>query len=318
MFGARGPFNLTSPRRTNTLAKRWSSASEAPRVRTSGVSRMKAICVIPARYGAKRFPGKPLASETGKPLIQHVYEAAAQARRVSLVAVATDDERIREAVEAFEGRVVMTRPEHSCGTSRVAEAAAHFHTADVIINLQGDEPELDPALLDLIVGAMEEDSGVEAATVAGPLAPEEVNDPNSVKVALAVGGNALYFSRAPIPWARDGEADRHAPLLKHFGIYAYRPAALQAYAAMPQTPLERTEKLEQLRWLEHGRAMRVLVTDRRPAGIDTPEDYAAFVARYKRRNSALGIRDSATAKLPNAGCRIPNPAVPEERRDSVQ
>jgi 3-deoxy-manno-octulosonate cytidylyltransferase (CMP-KDO synthetase) len=255
---------------------------------------MKAICVIPARFGAKRFPGKPLASETGKPLIQHVYEQAAQARRVDLVAVATDDDRIRQAVEAFEGRVVMTRPEHSCGTSRVAEAAEHFHTADVIINLQGDEPELDPALLDRVIEMMADDPSIEAATVAGPLAPEEVNDPNSVKVALAVGGNALYFSRAPIPWARDGEADRHAPLLKHFGIYAYRAAALRDYAAMPQTPLERTEKLEQLRWLEHGRRMRVLVTDRRPAGVDTPADYAAFVARYRKQ--AAGFRPQATGE----------------------
>jgi 3-deoxy-manno-octulosonate cytidylyltransferase (CMP-KDO synthetase) len=244
---------------------------------------MKVICVIPARFGAKRFPGKPLASETGKPLIQHVYEAAARARRVDQVLVATDDERIRAAVEAFGGRVVMTRPEHSCGTSRVAEAAEHFHTADIIINLQGDEPELDPELLDLVVEAMMMDPSIEAATVAGPLAPDEVNDPNSVKVARAAAGDALYFSRAPIPWARDGEADRHAPRLKHFGIYAYRPAALRDYAALPPSPLERTEKLEQLRWLEHGRRMRVLVTDRRPAGVDTPADYAAFVARYRQR-----------------------------------
>jgi 3-deoxy-manno-octulosonate cytidylyltransferase (CMP-KDO synthetase) len=243
---------------------------------------MKVICVIPARYGAKRFPGKPLASETGKPLIQHVYEAAAGARRVDLVVVATDDDRIRQAVEGFGGRVVMTRTEHPCGTNRVAEAAEHFHTADILINLQGDEPELHPSLLDLVVEAMAADPEIEAATVAGPLAPEEMNDPNSVKVVMTTSGDALYFSRAPIPWARDGEAERFAPALKHFGIYAYRAAALQQYAAMPQTPLERTEKLEQLRWLENGRRMRVLVTDRRPAGVDTPADYAAFVARYKK------------------------------------
>jgi len=240
------------------------------------------ICVIPARYGSKRFPGKPLASETGKPLIQHVYEAAARSHRVDAVLVATDDERIRKAIAAFGGKVVMTRPDHPCGTNRVAEAAAAFPKADIVINLQGDEPELDPHLLDLVVEAMARDPAIEVATVAGPLAPGEVNDPNSVKVAMAAGGDALYFSRAPIPYARDGEADRRAPLLKHFGIYAYRAAAIRDYAAMPQTPLERTEKLEQLRWLEHGRRMRVLVTDRRPAGVDTPEDYAAFVARYRK------------------------------------
>ena len=246
---------------------------------------MKVICVIPARYGSKRFPGKPLASETGKPLIQHVYEAAARAKTIDAVLVATDDERIRAAVEAFGGRAVMTRPDHPCGTNRVAEAAAAFPDAEIVINFQGDEPELDPALLDAVVNAIRKQApydSVEAVTVAGPLRPQEVNDPNSVKVVLGRSGDALYFSRAPIPWARDGAADRRAPLLKHFGIYAYRAVALRDYAGLPQTPLELTEKLEQLRWLENGRRMRVLITDRRPAGIDTPEDYAAFVARCKK------------------------------------
>jgi len=242
---------------------------------------MKVICVIPARYGSSRFPGKPLASETGKPLIQHVYEAAARARKVDAVLVATDDERIRSAVEAFGGRAVMTRSEHPCGTDRVAEAARAMPEAEIVINLQGDEAALDASLLDRLVEAMQADGSIEAATVAGPAAPEDASDPDSVKVALAAGGDALYFSRAPIPWSRDGEASRRAPVLKHFGIYAYRAAAIQAYAAMPQTALELTERLEQLRWLENGRRMRVLVTDQRPAGVDTPESYAAFVARWK-------------------------------------
>ena len=243
---------------------------------------MKVICVIPARYGSKRFPGKPLASETGKPLIQHVYEAAAGARRVDAVLVATDDDRICRAVEGFGGRAVMTQPDHPCGTNRVAEAAKAFPDARVVINLQGDEPELDASLLDGLVAEMDRDASVEAATLAGPLAPGEAADPNSVKVVLASGGDALYFSRAPIPWARDGEADRRSPMLKHFGIYAYRAAALQDFARMPQTPLELTERLEQLRWLENGRRIRVLVTQQRPCGVDTPESYAAFVARYRR------------------------------------
>jgi 3-deoxy-manno-octulosonate cytidylyltransferase (CMP-KDO synthetase) len=243
---------------------------------------MKVICVIPARYGSKRFPGKPLASETGKPLIQHVYEAAAGARRAGAVLVATDDDRIRRAVEGFGGRAVMTQPDHPCGTNRVAEAARAFPGAEIVINLQGDEPELDASLLDGLVAEMDRDASVEAATLAGPLAPDEAADPNSVKVVLASGGDALYFSRAPIPWARDGEADRCSPMLKHFGIYAYRAAALQDFARMPQTPLELTERLEQLRWLENGRRMRVLVTKQRPCGVDTPESYAEFVARYRR------------------------------------
>ncbi len=242
---------------------------------------MKVICIIPARYGAKRFPGKPLASETGKPLIQHVYEAAAGAKRVDAVVVATDDERIRAAVEAFGGRAVMTRPDHPCGTNRVAEAAEAFPEAEIVLNLQGDEPELDPRLLDRLVEAMQADPSVEAATLAGPLAPDELANPNAVKVVMAAGGDALYFSRAPIPLARDGEAKRRAPALKHFGLYAFRAAALADYARMPQTPLEQTERLEQLRWLEHGRRMRVLVTRQRPGGIDTPESYAAFVSRHR-------------------------------------
>ena len=242
---------------------------------------MKVICIIPARYGAKRFPGKPLASETGKPLIQHVYEAAAAAKRVDAVAVATDDERIRAAVEAFGGRAVMTHADHPCGTNRVAEAAGAFPAAEIVVNLQADEPELDPALLDRLIEAMQADPSVEVATLAGPLAPDELGNPNAVKVALAANGDALYFSRAPIPAARDGEAHRRTPALKHFGIYAFRAAALRDYARMPQTPLEETERLEQLRWLEHGRRIRVLVVEQRPGGIDTPESYALFVARYR-------------------------------------
>ena len=154
---------------------------------------MKVICIIPARFGSKRFPGKALASETGRPLIQHVYEAARGARQIDLVAVATDDDRIRAAVEAFGGTAVMTAPEHPCGTNRVAEAARAFPEAEIVINFQGDEPELDPAILDRLVEAMLADPSIEMGTVAGPLAPEEMNDPNSVKVALGVSGDALYF-----------------------------------------------------------------------------------------------------------------------------
>jgi len=250
---------------------------------------MSVLCIIPARYGSTRFPGKPLASETGKPLIQHVYEAASRARRVDTVVVATDDERIRLAVEAFGGRAVMTREDHACGTNRVAEAAEAFPDAEMVINLQGDEPDLDPALLDRLVETMRADPAIEVATLAGPLAPEAAANPNAVKVVLTAEGDALYFSRAPIPVARDGEQARQAPLLLHFGIYVFRAPALRQYARLPQTPLERTERLEQLRWLEHGHRIRVLVTDHRPisagccAGVDTPEAYAEFVSRYRKR-----------------------------------
>jgi len=249
---------------------------------------MSVLCVIPARYGSTRFPGKPLAAETGKPLIRHVYEVASSASRVDEVAVATDDERIRRAVEAFGGRAVMTRPEHACGTDRVAEAAEGFPEAKIVINFQCDEPELDPRLLDRLVGVVEEDESVDLATPAVPLDAAAAADPNNVKVALAASGDALYFSRAPIPFARDGEPSRRAPLLFHVGIYCFRAEALREFAAMEQTPLERTEKLEQLRWLERGRAIRVLVTEGRPFGINTQEDYAAFVKRWRQRKVGTG------------------------------
>ena len=247
---------------------------------------MKAICIIPARYGSTRFPGKALASDTGKPLIQHVYEAAARSLRLDAVIVATDDDRIRRAVEAFGGRCVMTRADHPCGTNRVAEAAEAYPDADVVINFQGDEPELDPALLDALLDVMADNPDMPAATLAGPLAPEEWADPNAVKVVMDARGDALYFSRAAIPYARDGEASRVAAGLKHFGVYAYRAEALRDYAVMPPSPLERTERLEQLRWLEDGRRMFVLVTGQRPGGVDSPESYAAFVRRYRERHKA--------------------------------
>jgi 3-deoxy-manno-octulosonate cytidylyltransferase (CMP-KDO synthetase) len=243
---------------------------------------MSVLCVIPARYGSKRFPGKPLASKTGKPLIQHVYETARRARRVDEVLVATDDRRIQAAVEAFGGRAARTRPDHGCGTDRVAEAAARFPEAEIVLNLQGDEPDLAPKWLDRLVALMQADAGIELATLAGPLDADGAGDPNQVKVVLDARGDALYFSRAFIPWARDGEGSRAAALLLHHGVYGFRAGALQEFARMPPTPLERTEKLEQLRWLEHGRRIRVLVSDARPMGVNTPEEYAAFVLRHLR------------------------------------
>ncbi len=242
---------------------------------------MSVLCVIPARYGSTRFPGKALAADTGKPLIQHCYEAARGARRVDHVVVATDDDRIAAAVRAFGGKVARTRPDHPCGTNRVAEVAARFPDAEIVLNFQGDEPELDPSLLDRLVLAMEADASVEAATVAGPLHPDDAENPNAVKVVLDARGDALYFSRAPIPFSREGEEARRVPRLLHMGIYAYRAGALRDYAAMAPTVLEVSEKLEQLRWLENGRRMRVLVTHVRPGGIDTEEDYAAFVRRTR-------------------------------------
>ncbi len=244
---------------------------------------MSVLCVIPARYGSKRFPGKALASDTGRPLIQHVHETAAAADRLDRIVVATDDERIVRAVEAFGGTARMTRPDHPCGTNRAAEVAEDYPDARVVINLQCDEPEMDPAWLDRLVEALEEGPEVGLATLAGPLDAAGAADPNHVKVVVASGGEALYFSRSVIPFARDGEAARRAPLRLHVGIYAFTADALRAYAALPPSPLEETEKLEQLRWLEAGGRVRVLEMDTSPRGINTAADYAAFVERYRAR-----------------------------------
>lgn len=240
---------------------------------------MKAICVIPARYQSTRFPGKPLAKKTGKYLIQHVYEQASRASAVDEVYVATDDKRIADAVAEFGGKAMMTAENHRSGTDRVAEVARQV-PADVVINLQCDEPELDPHLLDLLVEAFEADADLQMATLAGNFADDsERNDPNAVKVVVDREGFALYFSRSLIPYVRDGKS--HARCMKHIGVYAFSAGFLQHYAGLEQTPLEKTEKLEQLRALENGGRIKVIQTDHSPMGIDTPEAYEEFVKRCR-------------------------------------
>ncbi len=242
-----------------------------------------ATIIIPARYGSTRFPGKALAAETGKTLIQHVVEAARKARCADDVVIATDDERIESAAGAFECACVMTSTSHPNGTSRLAEAAHTLGLAPdaIVVNVQGDEPEIDPALIDLAAETLE-NSGAPMSTIASPFAPDE--DPantNIVKVVRAVNGDALYFSRSLIPHQRDSnEATSEAPL-KHLGLYAYRASFLPAYVALAPTPLERAEQLEQLRALEHGHRIAVAVGDAAHHGVDTPEQYAAFVARWR-------------------------------------
>src|SRR5437764_4731982 len=197
---------------------------------------MTTAIVIPARYGSSRLPGKPLLRATGKYLIQHVYEQACAARTASEVIVATDDDRIRAAVESFGGRVVMTRADHPSGTDRVAEVAAGL-TADVIVNLQGDEPLIDPAALDLLAGLLAADPGSDMATLAVPIADRDTYlSPNVVKVVCDDRGRALYFSRSPLPFLRDGEPDfaaRPARFLQHLRLYAYRLNFLRQLAATP-------------------------------------------------------------------------------------
>jgi 3-deoxy-manno-octulosonate cytidylyltransferase (CMP-KDO synthetase) len=233
-----------------------------------------AIVVIPARYDSVRFPGKPLASIAGRSMIARVYERAKKAERVARVIVATDDERILSAMKEFGGEAIMTRRDHSSGTDRIAEVAAHIPAA-IYVNLQGDEPLIDPAAIDAIVGAMQEDESIQIATPSTTIKQtSEIMDPNVVKVVTDFDGNALYFSRAPIPWVRDRAASVAARHAKHMGLYAFRREALLDFATFPPGELERIEQLEQLRWLENGYRIRVVEMDYETVSVDVPADLA--------------------------------------------
>ncbi len=234
----------------------------------------KVVVVIPARYGATRLPGKPLVQLAGKPMIQRVYERAKLAKTASRVIVATDDDRIRLAVEAFGGEARMTRPDHRTGTERVAEVAAHVD-GDVFVNVQGDEPLLDPVAVDTAVNALLEEPYADVATVATPIkTPADIMDPNVVKTVLDFDGNALYFSRAPIPWVRDTASKIQVRHLKHLGLYVFQREALLEYPTLPQGELERIEQLEQLRWMENGVKIRVAEVEHDAVSVDVPEDVA--------------------------------------------
>jgi 3-deoxy-manno-octulosonate cytidylyltransferase (CMP-KDO synthetase) len=234
----------------------------------------KVVVVIPARYGSTRLPGKPLVSLNGQPMIQRVYARAKSARRVDRVIVATDDDRIVKAVNSFGGEARMTRADHRTGTERVAEVAAHVE-GDVFVNVQGDEPLLDPAAVDTAVAALLEDPGAAVATVATPIKiPGDIMDPNVVKVVLDFDDNALYFSRAPIPWVRDTGNTIQVRHLKHLGLYVFQREALLEYPTLPQGELERIEQLEQLRWMENGTKIRVAEVEHDAISVDVPEDVA--------------------------------------------
>jgi 3-deoxy-manno-octulosonate cytidylyltransferase (CMP-KDO synthetase) len=234
------------------------------------VSPLQIAAVIPARYASSRFPGKPLADIDGRPMIEHVYRRAKACPAINQVIVATDDLRIADAVTRFGGNVRLTRPDHQTGTDRIAEVAATLD-ADVVVNVQGDEPLIDP---DAIAAAV--------APFADPAVPmttlyrriehiADLNNPNIVKVVLDRAGYALYFSRAPIPHARDPRGG-WPPLYRHIGLYAYRRSTLLVVAALEPTPLERTESLEQLRALEHGIRIKAVETAYDSLSVDTPED----------------------------------------------
>ena len=228
----------------------------------------KILGVIPARFGSTRFPGKALALLSSKTVLQHVYERACQSRYLSSVIVATDDERVYAAARSFGAQVRMTRADHISGTDRVAEVASAEEAA-VVVNIQGDEPLIDPAAIDAAILPVFHDTGVVMATLKKKIEdPREIDDPNVVKVVTNHAGDAIYFSRCAIPYARE----QGGAWFKHIGLYVYGRDFLLSYSSLPVGPLERAERLEQLRALENGYPIRVVETDYESLGVDTPED----------------------------------------------
>lgn len=230
---------------------------------------MKIACIIPSRYASTRLPGKPLRMIAGETLVHRVYERAVLAKLPHIVIVATDNEKIESEVKSFGGRVMMTSPDHPTGTDRLAEVAASLPDYDIVVNVQGDEPFINPDVIDSLAKMLAERDDLDMTTAAAPLKEDEYDDPSAVKVVVNQKGEALYFSRSLIPYPRN---EFSVPPLKHVGIYAYRRDFLLAYAGMKQTPLEKTESLEQLRALEMGYKIGVICIDSEDIGIDTEED----------------------------------------------
>lgn len=233
---------------------------------------LKILGVIPARYSSSRFPGKSLAEIAGRTMLQHVWERASEARYLTSLVIATDDQRIHSAAESFRARAVMTRSDHASGTDRVAEVASASN-AEIVVNIQGDEPLLDPAAIDSAVLALLDRDDVPMATLKKRMVDaDDVSSPNVVKVVTDRHDNAIYFSRAPIPFHRDS-ANASPVYYKHIGLYVYRRDFLLQYSDLPVGPLEQAEKLEQLRAIENGFRIRVAETDYESIGVDTPEDW---------------------------------------------
>ncbi len=233
----------------------------------------KTAVIIPARWGSTRFPGKALHVIAGKPLVQHVWERAARARGIDEVIVATDDLRIAEAAFAFGAEVAMTSDKHRSGTDRIAEVATRLNGVTHLINVQGDEPMIDPALISRLAKTLAADKALPMITAADPIEDlADLANPNIVKVVLDRTGHALYFSRSPIPFQRDPAGEKPITYLRHQGIYGYSRAFLLQFVKWKPSPLERTESLEQLRALENGAKIRVIVTKKRSLGVDTPAD----------------------------------------------
>lgn len=275
------PKNPTTHPTADTIGGSGSAALGSGRI----------VGAIPARYASTRLPGKPLRLIAGKPMIEHVYRRAAQADGIDSVVVLTDDARIAEAVDAFGGRCEMTPADCASGTDRIAHAARGWTDVVAVINIQGDEPLIEPDGIARLARHLREHPDDGMATLAAPAADGELEDPNAVKVVVDLAGYALYFSRASIPFPRRSGA---APTRKHVGIYAYRREVLLRLAELAPTALEQAESLEQLRALEHGIRIRVLDTERAAPGVDTEEDLARVELALQRAARDETIRDETT------------------------
>jgi 3-deoxy-manno-octulosonate cytidylyltransferase (CMP-KDO synthetase) len=247
------------------------------------------VVIIPARIESQRLPRKLLLRQTGKPLIQHTYEAALQAHMPRAVYVATDSEEIASVVRGFGGNVLMTRRDIRSGTDRVAAAVQELSDVEIVVNVQGDEPEISPETIDGLVDLMESDPSLPMSTIAAPISSwEDFESASCVKVVVNRNGDALYFSRSPIPFPRTLDRASTAPrpeMLLHLGVYAYRGAFLAELVNLPSSPYEDLESLEQLRVLEAGYKIKVRVVGAAMPGIDTPEEYATFAERYLTQNA---------------------------------
>lgn len=240
----------------------------------------KIYCIIPARYHSTRLPGKPLADIAGKPMIQRVYEQAIKAKLPDQVIVATDHEEIYQVVLSFGGQVMMTRSDHPTGTDRLAEIAEKLLDAQIIINIQGDEPEIDPDVIDRLIEPLLAEKEISMATVITPMEESEMTQPGCVKAVVDQKGNALYFSRSLIPYLRT--ETRLAPVYKHIGVYGYQKEFLLEFARLKPTPLEQMESLEQLRALEYGYRIRTIQVHHSAIGVDTPEDLVAINEKFRK------------------------------------
>jgi 3-deoxy-manno-octulosonate cytidylyltransferase (CMP-KDO synthetase) len=259
-------------------------SSEPARTTLATTDSSRTLVAIPARWGSTRFPGKPLHLIAGKPLVQHVWERCQDCKQVDDVIIATDDARIAEAAASFGAKAVLTSPDHPSGTDRIAEAAKSFPDHRILINVQGDEPLISPALIDELACTMRDDASIQMITAAAPIHDAaQISDANVVKVIFDTHGDALYFSRSPLPFVRNPAAWPRS--YRHLGIYGFQRSFLFQFVAWPPSRLEQTESLEQLRALENGSRIRVVLTDELSPGVDTPEQAAAIELHLQKHSS---------------------------------